>query len=1508
MKTSINKIRIVNLNYNSDHNRINDITITLKGKDTLLSMANATGKTTMIHAILAALMHRRKVTYKSGNTRGSMRSFLSQKMSRPTVVMLEWNVDDLTIIHGYVAKMIRSQDTEKGKDIDMSYFILSVDNEAQLFPFSVENVDVTEKDEGGSLVKTSTEIKKLFSKYAKDPQFEFFDVYNANTSANDYFNKLKALGIPSWEVWEEIVKRVNSSESNLSDFFQDSHTSLSLMKDFILPKVEKKLKARLDAGGEKTIEALQVETRDYIEQYKDHQKEIKTQEIVTHCKELLEDLVPSAKNYVERFNNAKQYSGHMLYLSQTIHHKVDALEASLKEAQNTSEEIKSKITYKNYSKYSALYYTYDREYDALMRKSDALYEEMTSIEKKIEDHKREIGLLGVVESYERYTDASRELETAKTENENILKDVASLKAQANYLGSLLKDYYGKQKEELEERIDSYKETITKCNEDIKAHQKRLREIEKNQLEIISQKATTQASTKVFVENVDHFNKRGDFTLTQNIFDMYDDHQFETIKEQLQKKGVDLRDQRESLDASLKSLEEKKSEGQSSQTNYELSLQKKQYQLKDLNEKLDQVEEIMALRLDLLKYVDLDDRYVFDKEAIMEAYQAKVNGFKEDLRIANEKKNDLEEQFNAIKTGQSFRASSTIEKALKRMGIEPSYGTQFLKENTLFTEEQKMAFVKKHPMLPYSLLVQKEDLERIKRRIDLFVDEPVSFFAREDITSDGNDSHWITADGDSGLIYYHQNEKLFSKDWVDTQTKALREKINQVTDQIKDIEENEAFFTDKLNTIKYSQEISEEDYHNTKRLIKLTEDQITEDQKSLETLLADLEAIETSIHEQKDQLTVNQKDTENHKDLTKEFMSLYEKKDEYAKNLSALHELEDQIEALSRQKEKANKLISDNEALRASTQSAYNSAQSEYLEVKSNYQRYEHYVSSKQPEGLEVPDDYEKMKGVLAGLENVMNKRTSGAEEELKKATKRFTSEKKTFEDTKGRFTKKYETEGEEWTTLHFDQERLDSLEDENEVLDKDLKSSNHELRRVSNEATKAKTNQEHALARIKELGYGEVLEEAKIIKEDYDEVIQTYEEDLKTCMHQIETLRKESLDFEKVGMKIDQSLSEDVFVKNHVSTAVALEDDLSESSASDISGIAKSIERQYNDHLRAALSEKKKLLKSCDENMSIEPKVGTNYFTIIKEEINQVFGAHENEKHHKWADVIVDTIDEAINRVDERLENARRQLSSVMAAKQTLTDNLLRYCDEVHKEIKKIDRNSLMMLREDEPEKKMFEIVLPSSHSNMELKDRPERPLISEYLDEMIDHCLHDEKMAKDEEKSYVDQKISTPHLFAHVYCRDRFGIKVIKIDNDQMRGQTLAWEDAPASGAQGALISFTIIVCMMNYLSLDESEKLVKNRSKGSVIIIDNPYGELSTEPYLTIFSKMAKNNHIQIISFSALTDQSITNKFDVLYTLKLFETRNGKNLLKLYEGLDELPPLDETTNILENEYLEIK
>lgn len=1508
MKTSIEKIRIVNLNYNSDHNRINDITITLKGKDTLLSMANATGKTTMIHAILAGLMHRRKVTYKSGNTRGSMKSFLSSKMSRPTVVMLEWNVNDLTVIHGYVAKMIRSQDEEKGMDIDMSYFVLVVDNNSQIIPFDVESIAVTDQDENGSLVKSSQEIKKLFSKYAKDPEFESFDVYNANNNANAYFDKLKSLGIPSYEVWEEIVKKVNSSESNLSDFFQDSHTSLSLMRDFILPKVEKKLKSRLDAGGEKTIEALQVETRDYIEQYKDHQKEIKTQEIVNHCKQLLEDLMPDAKNYVERFNNAKQSSGQMLYISEGIHHKIDRLESDSKEAEHQSEEIKTQITYENYAKYSALYYRYEREYHEYMDKSDALTEKIASIEKLIEDNKREISLLQVAESYERYSQASRELETVKTENENILKDVASLKEQANYLGSCLKDYYAKRKDALEQELNDYKATIIKCNDDIKAHQERLTNIEESQMNAVVKRAEAKAAASQFVERVDHFNKRDVVTLTQNVFDMYDDEQFDAVKDQLEKITEVLNDNKAQLEALLSQIEEAKTLNLEETRQCELELQEDRYEYKSLLEKLNDMKTIVLLRLNLLKYIEKDESSLFNKDAIIEAFTAKINGFKEDIRVNTEKKNELEQERNALLTGQSFRVSDSVKKALKRMQINALYGTQFLKENTFYTDEQKMEFVKKHPMLPYSIVVQKEDLERIKRRIDVFVDEPVSFFAREDITSDGDGAQWMAGDGSSGLTYFHQNEKLFSKEWVDSQMQILDEKIKQITDQIKEAKDNEAFFTDSLNSLKYSKDLTEEDYNDTKRQITKIEAKIKEDENTLTSLKEDLAKIEQDLSDSKEELSDNQKKREVHRELTREFMDLYHHKDEYARNLKEVHELENQIDTLTKQKEKAHAFIEQNEALRNKTQDQINTLQPDVLEVKSNYNKYVHYTNTSCPEGYDAPSDYETMKGQLDGLERLINQRTSGADEELKKANKRYHKEKATFEEVRNRFTRKYESENEEWKTIRYDRKRLDTLEDENESLDQDFKSYNHELRQVSNDSTKAKNDQDHAIARIHELGYSDVLDEHKIIKEDYDEVIQIFEQELAKCMKEVQKLTKESLAFEKVGMKVNQYLNDDVFMKHQITTPIALEENLDDCDVKEIERMSQRVYATYVDQIKAAIENKKKLLHACDENRAIEPQVGTGYFTVIKEEISQVFSDQENEKHHKYADVIVDTIEEAINRVDERLENARHQLASVMAAKHTLTDNLLRYCDEVHKEIKKIDRNSLMTLRDDEPEKKMFEIVLPSSHSNMELKDRPERPLVTEYLDEMTERCLQTDTMSKEEQKSYIDQRINTQNLFAHVYCRDRFGIKVIKIDNDQMRGQTLAWEDAPASGAQGALISFTIIVCMMNYLSLDESEKLVKNRSKGSVIFIDNPYGELSTEPYLTIFSKMAKNNNIQIISFSALTDQSITNKFDVLYTLKLFETRNGKNLLKLYEGLDQLPPLDETTNILENEYLKVE
>ena len=57
--SKINAIRIINLNYNNNANKVSDECFDLHGENTLLSLQNGGGKTVLVQMMMAPFLHKR---------------------------------------------------------------------------------------------------------------------------------------------------------------------------------------------------------------------------------------------------------------------------------------------------------------------------------------------------------------------------------------------------------------------------------------------------------------------------------------------------------------------------------------------------------------------------------------------------------------------------------------------------------------------------------------------------------------------------------------------------------------------------------------------------------------------------------------------------------------------------------------------------------------------------------------------------------------------------------------------------------------------------------------------------------------------------------------------------------------------------------------------------------------------------------------------------------------------------------------------------------------------------------------------------------------------------------------------------------------------------------------------------------------------------------------------------------------------------------------------------------
>ena len=81
------------------------------------------------------------------------------------------------------------------------------------------------------------------------------------------------------------------------------------------------------------------------------------------------------------------------------------------------------------------------------------------------------------------------------------------------------------------------------------------------------------------------------------------------------------------------------------------------------------------------------------------------------------------------------------------------------------------------------------------------------------------------------------------------------------------------------------------------------------------------------------------------------------------------------------------------------------------------------------------------------------------------------------------------------------------------------------------------------------------------------------------------------------------------------------------------------------------------------------------------------------------------------------------------------------------------------------------------------------------------------------------------------------------------------------------------ILTCLLSYMRRDESD-LFTTGEEGKVLIMDNPFAQTNAEHLLKPLMEMAKKTNTQLICLPGLGGDSIYNRFDNIYVLKLMDS----------------------------------
>lgn len=313
--SKINKIRIINLNYNNNM-KIDDEIFYLDGDNTLFNLRNGGGKSVIVQMVIAPFVNRR---YRTLNDRTFDSYFTS---STPTYIMVEWKLDDGA---GYLltGMMVRKKERTSDEDSKEKLDIINFVHEYRLKnPYDINRIPIIEEKVDSRLIKSFINSKKLFEDLKKDRnlKFNYYDMNNS-VATRSYFNKLQEYKI-NYKEWETIIRKINLKESGLSELFVNAKDSDGLVKEWFLPAVENKLNK-----DEDRIKNYVELVNSYIKQYKDNKSKIDRKEKIELFNELAKELLEISDNFIltidKRKNIENTIANIIVFLKESYENKIN---------------------------------------------------------------------------------------------------------------------------------------------------------------------------------------------------------------------------------------------------------------------------------------------------------------------------------------------------------------------------------------------------------------------------------------------------------------------------------------------------------------------------------------------------------------------------------------------------------------------------------------------------------------------------------------------------------------------------------------------------------------------------------------------------------------------------------------------------------------------------------------------------------------------------------------------------------------------------------------------------------------------------------------------------------------------------------------------------------------------------------------------------------------------------------------------------------------------------------
>ena len=896
------------------------------------------------------------------------------------------------------------------------------------------------------------------------------------------------------------------------------------------------------------------------------------------------------------------------------------------------------------------------------------------------------------------------------------------------------------------------------------------------------------------------------------------------------------------------------------------------------------EEELETRRVILKYLNLEEKDVFDTEKILHASGRKLLEIS-NLRRNLEKEEDvLQKEYQRLTKGQVLELPQELEAELAGLGIHVVYGMEWLKKNG-YSEEENQELVHCHPFLPYGLILSRQELDKLSRyRGNICTSFPIPIILREHLENKETQEEGNVRSFGGVSFYVLFNEKLLDEEKLRGLVLEKEQQILRKQEAIRIRQEEYRQYFERQEQVK-NQSVNRENYAANGKLLEELEGQIRSTDEDIRGISQEMAELKDRMDRQEQDIRRADRELERQQRKTEDFEEMQGAYEEYLHSRRELDLCRKEIRRLTEQQklsmEKLEKLQDRQKSLEAERDALLREEEEQQDAVR-KYRRYEEYTELAEKEAGE---DWWKLwedagEWALQGSgQEETGRLLDGESRELAGCPQHGGLQKPSgqllhgmSQDSSGRGRLELrkvvaDMEARYAAVTATVSLEIQELERQEQLSGRRYKESDQELRHLQKKFGLSETAWQDIHYNRKEESHQEVLLEDRQLKiqtkqalwneeDKWIAVITQQKSDLLKRMR-TECGREEPLpkaqiqnqDFEsrKNQLKYQEKelahtadkLQNHLWSLNENLTALAeysefarkepvvWEQDFGEMNARELRNFKGILIRDYNQCVKSRQEAKEQLVRVLNQ--------------IVRDE-------HFQEEYYKKPlEAMLELADDAgqaqrqlettIQSYDSLMEKLEVDISVVEKEKQKIAELLEDYLQEVHRNIGRIDHNSTITIRGRAV--KMLKIQLPAWEENENMYRIRLQDLIDELTQKGIGIFERNENA-----QEYFGTRMTTRNLYDTVVGIGNVQIRLYKIE--AQREYPITWaEVAKNSGGEGFLSAFVILSSLLYYMRRDETD-IFADRNEGKVLLMDNPFAQTNASH---LPDRAGRGQHLQSV-----------------------------------------------------------